>query len=205
MLTEKTLIEKVKAHVIKLLSEELSTDITYHSINHTQDVVRAANEIAEKQEFSEEEIEVLNIAAWFHDVGYTKGSQNHEDRSAEIALEYLEERSYPKEKIEQVKGCILATKMPQKPKNALQKTICDADLMHLASEDYFKKADLLHNEIEKTKLCKIPESEWLKMNQEFLMGHCFFTEYAQKTYHSAVKENLRKVRERLKPWQKKKK
>ncbi|MEM0939308.1 MAG: HD domain-containing protein [Bacteroidota bacterium] len=202
---ENTLIKKVKAHVITLLSEQLSTDITYHSINHTQDVVRASNEIAEKQKFSEEEIEILNIAAWFHDVGYIKGSQNHEDRSAVIAGEYLEKRNYPEEKIKQVKGCILATKMPQKPKNALQKTICDADLMHLASEDYFKKADLLHNEIEKTKLCKIPENEWLKMNQEFLTGHCFFTEYAQKTYYSAVQENLRKVRERLKPWQKTKK
>ena len=40
------------------------------------------------------------------------------------------------------------------------------------------------------------------MNQEFLKSHCFFTEYAQKKYDSAVKENLRKVRQKLKEWQK---
>ena len=51
--------------------------------------------------------------------------------------------------------------MPQSPNNTLEQVLCDADLLHLAQDDYFKKADLLHKEIESTKLCKISEKEWL--------------------------------------------
>ena len=190
---------------MKVLSKQLSDDMTYHSINHTQDVVSSANEIAEKLELSKEELEILNIAAWFHDIGYTESSENHEVRGTKMAEEFLTLKDYPAEKTERVKGCILATRMPQNPQNNLEKIMCDADLMHLADNDYFKKADLLHQELQKTKLCTIPEDEWLQMNQEFLSNHCFFTDYAKHNYECAVKENLRKVRERLNSWKKAKK
>ena len=205
MVIENHILKDVESYVISFLTEHLSDDLTYHSISHTKDVVRCVNELAAEQDFTKEEVEVLNLAAWFHDVGYTKSVEEHEKCSAEMARAFLEGVDYPEERIKSVVGCILATKMPQTPSNALEQTICDADLMHLAAKDYLQKADLLHKEIEKTKFCKIPENEWLKMNQEFLKSHCFFTEYAQKTYESAVKENLKKVRERLKSWQKVKK
>ena len=205
MVIENDILKDIQHHVITFLSENLSDDMTYHSVAHTKEVVRSVNELASKQNFTDEEKEILNIAAWFHDVGYTKSQEEHEKFSAIMAREYLTGLGYNDEKISKIEGCILATKMPQTPTNALEKTICDADLMHLAAKDYFQKADLLHKEIEKTKLCTISEKEWMQMNQEFLNSHCFFTEYAQKTYDSAVKENLRKVRQRLKKWQKAKK
>jgi len=205
MVVENTLLKDIQKYVLSLLSENLSEDITYHSIQHTKEVVHRVNEIANKQNFTAEEIEILNIAAWFHDSGYTVSAEDHETHSANICKSYLQEIGYSIENIGLIEGCILATRMPQNPTNALEQTICDADLMHLADKDYFKKADLLHKEIEKTKLCTIPEKEWMQMNQEFLNSHCFFTDYAHNTYTAAVKENLRKVRERLKKWQKAKK
>lgn len=204
MMNDRSIVKEVKVYVSDLLSQQLSEDMTYHSIHHTIDVVRCANEIAERQDFSEEELEILNVAAWFHDVGYTKGSEEHEQQGAALARQFLENKEYDPDRIERVVSCIMATRMPQNPQNALEKTLCDADLMHLAEEDYFNKAWLLHQEIEKTKFCTIPEDKWLEMNQEFLKSHCFFTDYAKRNYESAVKENLRKVRERLKTWQMKK-
>lgn len=205
MMISSSIISEVKDHAIEVLSKQLPDNMTYHSINHTIDVVASAEEIAEKQQLSEEDLELVQIAAWFHDLGYTKGCDHHEKNGAEMAREFLQEKNFPAVKIEQVVGCIMATQMPQSPKNNLEKILCDADLMHLADDDYFKKADLLHQEIETTKFCKIPENEWLQMNQEFLDKHCFFTDYAKKNYESAVKENLKKVRDRLKSWKKSKK
>ena len=205
MVVENTLVKDVEAYVLGMLRENLSKDITYHSTNHTKEVVRCVNEIAEKENFTEDEVEIVNIAAWFHDTGYTISAEDHETHGASICRSFLKKLDYPQEKAVLVEGCILATQMPQCPTNALEKCLCDADLMHLADKDYFKKADLLHKEIEKTKLCTIPEREWMQMNQEFLKSHCFFTDYAHSTYTAAVKENLRKVRERLKKWQKAKK
>ncbi|MEP2951357.1 MAG: HD domain-containing protein [Ekhidna sp.] len=185
-----------------MLSKQLPDNMIYHSVNHTIDVVASAEEIAEKQNLSHDDVEVVQIAAWFHDLGYTRGCEHHEKNGADMAREFLATKNYPEEKIEQVAGCIMATQMPQNPQNNLEKILCDADLMHLADRDYFKKAALLHQEIETTKLCKITEKEWLQMNQEFLDNHCFFTDYAKKNYESAVKENLKKVRDRLKSWKK---
>ncbi len=205
MVVENTLIKDVQEYVLDLLSKNLSDDITYHSIQHTKEVVRSVNEIAEEEKFNSDEVEIVNIAAWFHDVGYTVNALEHEKYGASMCKTFLQKLDYPEERIDLIEGCILATQMPQSPTNALEKAMCDADLMHLADKDYFRKADLLHKEIEKTKLCTIPEKEWMQMNQDFLNSHCFFTDYAHKTYTAAVKENLRKVRERLKKWQKAKK
>lgn len=203
MIVENSIIEKVKKHVRGILSNDLSNDITYHSIDHTEEVAASAMEIAEKQNMSEGDVEIIQIAAWFHDLGYVKGGDGHEASGARMAEQFLIKEGYALEKIRKVVGCIIATRMPQDPQNSLEKILCDADLMHLAGRDYFKKAELLHKEIEKTKACKISDRDWLKMNEEFLGKHCFFTEYAKKNYEPAVKENLKKVTEQLKSWKKK--
>lgn len=200
-MTEKgNILGLVESYARDILWKELPEEITYHSINHTIDVVSSAIEIGRKQNLEDSEIELLQIAAWFHDLGYTQSAESHEQKGAEIARDFLESHGYPIEAIEKVVGCIMATQMPQNPRNYLEQILCDADLMHLAGEDYFKKADLLHKEIQFTKSCKISEIEWLRMNQDFLNKHCFFTDYAKDNYESAVKENLKKVRQRLQSW-----
>lgn len=196
------IVSKVKSYSTNTLSDKLPDCVIYHSIQHTEDVVESALEIAEEQRFSDEDKEIIEIAAWFHDLGYTTSMERHEEDGAEMARDFLKERNYPEDRIEKVAGCILATKMPQNPKNPLEKVLCDADMMHLAKGDYFKKADMLHREIQVTKSCVISDLEWLKLNSEFLSKHRFFTEYARNKYGASVKANLDKVREKLKKWAK---
>lgn len=200
MVKEDNIVSQAESYAREILWRDLPENLTYHSINHTIEVVNSALEIGRKQALENEDIEVLELSSWFHDLGYSKGVENHERIGADMARNFLEKQGYPEEKIASVEGCIMATQMPQNPQNYLEQIMCDADLMHLAGEDYFKKADLLHKEIEQTKSCKISEVEWLEMNQEFLNKHCFFTEYAKNNYESAVKENLKKVRQRLRSW-----
>ncbi|MEM6829472.1 MAG: HD domain-containing protein [Bacteroidota bacterium] len=202
MIKEKNILEEAESYARNILWRDLPEKMTYHTINHTIDVVESALEIGRKQNLIEEDMEVLQLAAWFHDLGYSKGPENHELVGADMAREFLSTKNYDKESTKKVIGCIMATQMPQNPQNYLEQIMCDADLMHLADEDYFKKADLLHKELEHTKSCKISEKEWLQMNQDFLKKHCFFTDYAKNNYESAVKENLKKVRQRLKSWTK---
>jgi len=205
VIKEADIITAAETYVKEILWRDLPENITYHSINHTIDVGESVLEIGRKQNINEEDIEVLQIAAWFHDLGYTKGCDSHEKFGADMARSFLSSNGYSNEKIQQVVGCIMATTMPQNPQNNLEKILCDADMLHLASEDYFKKADLLHKEIQHTKDCKISELEWLKMNEDFLNQHCFFTDYAKEKYESKVKENLKKISQRLKSWVKKEK
>ncbi len=54
------------------------------------------------------DLETVELAAWFHDLGSVlDGRENHHIIGAEIAEKKLKELGYPKEKIEQVKHCIL--------------------------------------------------------------------------------------------------
>jgi uncharacterized protein len=54
------------------------------------------------------DVEIVEIAAWLHDIGsIIKGRENHHITGAEIAEIKLRESNYPLERIERVKSCIL--------------------------------------------------------------------------------------------------
>ncbi len=161
-----------------MFKNSVDSRLVYHNYNHTLQVVEASNEIALAENVGPDDLEILLLAAWFHDTGYIYGGMNHESKSKEIADQYLNERSFSNEKIEKVHKLIDATKIPQEPSNLLEQIICDADLFHLGSENFKESTNLWQLECEqfcdenKTKL------EWLKINEKFLSDHKYFTNYA---------------------------
>ncbi len=64
------LIDSTKTFVTYLFKEKLSKNYLYHNIIHTSEVVDTCLEIAEHSNLPEDEIEILLLAAWFHDTGY---------------------------------------------------------------------------------------------------------------------------------------
>ncbi len=196
------IVGKAQQYAKKILEEELPSDLKYHSTDHTEFVVQAAEEIGENMRFNAQEMEVLMLAAWFHDVGYKNGLQDHEQLGAQVALEFLSKEGYDDELAAKVAGCIMATQMPQTPRNRVEEALCDADLLHLADPEYFEKAGLLHQEIETTKGVEIGEKEWMKMNKRFISEHSYFTSYARQNYRPAKQENLKKVKKKLKSMKK---
>ena len=99
--------------------------------------------------------------------------------------------------IEQVINCIEATKMPQNPKNIVQEVLCDADLYHLSSGQYFEKAELLRTEFSAIEEDIITESEWLDMSTVFIDNHNYFTEYGKTNLTPKKTKNLKKIKKRL--------
>lgn len=175
---ENDFFKEVKSFVFDLFKNSLDSRLVYHNYNHTLQVVEASNEMALAEKVESHDLELLLIAAWFHDTGYTKGIENHENNSKDIAGEYLSEKNISNEKIEKVNELIDATKMPQKPSNLLEEIICDADLFHLGSENFKQTTNLWQLECEQ--FCEITktELEWLKINEKFLSEHKYFTNYA---------------------------
>jgi len=95
---ENLLIE-VEKYVSLLLRTELSHIYTYHSLSHTQRVVKSTKELIEGEKIGEDDAQNLLIAAWFHDVGYINGFENHEEKSNEIATEFLKKHDLGDDKI----------------------------------------------------------------------------------------------------------
>ena len=79
---------------------------------------------------------ILKTAVLFHDMGYINQYENNETIGVEYARKFLPEYGYFKIQIEKISKLILVTKVPQTPKNKLEKIICDADLDYLGREDF---------------------------------------------------------------------
>lgn len=199
---EATILNKAKEKATHILHEDLSEDITYHTLNHTEFVVSAARQIGKGEGLSNEELEIVELAAWFHDTGYSQSIDNHEEASTKIAREFLTSEAFPEEKIQVVEKCILATRMPQSPKQLIEEVLCDADLSHLGGDDFFVRSEALCNEINKLHGENMASGEWLQKNREFLTDHTYFTRYAKEHYGEAKADNLKTVKKRLKSMKK---
>ncbi len=191
------LIEKVKEYVLWLLQTKIPSNNVYHDVDHTRNVAESAEIIGRASNISDEELEIVVLAAWFHDLGYIEKVDGHEQLSAKYAEEFLLKENYPLEKIERVKGCILATKVPQKPNNLLEEIICDADLSHLGKKSFKDRNDLFREEFEYYFGRQLSDVDWLKKSIDFLNEHKFFTEFARKEYNAQKDKNIARLKEEL--------
>lgn len=188
------LVSKAEVYVLHFLNEKLDNTYVYHNISHTQRVVEKAKEICENIEISDDDKENVLIAAWFHDVGFVKGAENHEEESISIVKNWLEEQNVSEDKIVAVTKIISATKMNTEPESLLEKIISDADCAHLASKKFFNYVSLLRKEWELTGAKKVTDSEWIKENIKFFtQQQKFYTEYALKNWSKAKAKNLSKL------------
>ncbi len=179
--------------VFDLLKTKLPSYHVYHNFTHTSEVVDAIKKIGGKTGLTDDELEPVIIAGWFHDSGFTSTIDNHEDRSIEIAREFLKANNYPENKTEIVVSCINSTRYPQSPQNLFDEIICDADLCHLGTKSFFDKSDLLRVEWEKTCNKQYTDLEWLKINIDFITTHKYFTKYAKKAFDDRKAEALVKL------------
>lgn len=194
---ENEIIKKAEQFIVGLFhSQELKNHV-YHDVTHIQNVVESVATIGKAEGVSEEELEILLIAAWFHDSGYIKKVEGHEELSAEYAEEFLRKNNYPQSKTQKVVGCILSTKVPQRPRNLLEKIICDADLSHLGKKNFKDRNNLFREEFEFHYGKPLTEFQWLEKSIDFLTQHNFFTNYAIKELEPQKKENLSTLRKKL--------
>ncbi|MDP1676137.1 MAG: HD domain-containing protein [Bacteroidota bacterium] len=191
------IVQISSTHVYNLFHNQNSDSALYHNYNHTLEVVSHTKEIATGMNLSLEELEIVLIAAMFHDTGYLQTREDHEELSASIAEQFLSKQHYSQENIKKVIGCIRATKVPQQPVTLLEKVICDADLLNLGKEDCIEKGEVLHKEIEHAIGKSIPEKDWLKQSINFFHEHSYHTDYVRKRYNKSRDENLKKLEEQL--------
>ena len=169
----------------------------YHNINHIEEVVENSNKICSYLNLDSEEKEIILIAAWFHDSFYISSPENHESESANIAESFLIEHNYPKEKIDLVRGCILATKIPQSPKNIFEEILCDADLFHVGSELFFLRNELYKKEIKNQFNSKISDKEFIQNSISFFSAHKFLSNYAKEFLEEQKQQNIQKLKKQL--------
>jgi hypothetical protein len=185
----KNIIKKAEQTASALLLT-LPETMVYHNLYHTRSVAKAAKSIGSYSNLTDEELEILMLSAWFHDTGFKFDYDNHEEKSVEVAMDFLKQNNYPVKKTAQVIACIRSTKLSQKPTSKVECVLHDADFIHLSKKSYFDKLLLLKNEREKITGKKIGEYEWYQQNLEFLKTHVYCTDYGKTVLNPKVKQNI---------------
>jgi predicted metal-dependent HD superfamily phosphohydrolase len=176
-----------------LLKDKLSSAYTYHNLDHTIQVVDKIKILAKEENISPEDTENLLLAGWFHDLGYVDNADNHEEESRKIASDFLKQHQFPEERIAKIGELILATDKFYKPKNHLEEVIKDADLYHLASDDYFRISENLRQEIKEVHHQKFSKLKWAELNISFFAKHQFYTKFAKENWQPEKEKNVEKI------------
>ena len=163
--------------MLNKLKADLPEHLTYHGIEHTMDVLNVCEQYIRRLNLGEEERFLLRIGAVVHDMGFLNGSANHEEVGAGMASELMLQLGMKAAQIEEVTGLVLSTKIPQTPKNELQKIICDADLDYLGRDDYPEISQRLYKEFKFMKVIQTDE-DWKNLQINFLKAHYFHTPFA---------------------------
>lgn len=189
--------KKAGKFILNKLSKELPIYLSYHSVDHIQDVYDAAEKIGQQENITPHEMKLLLTACWYHDAGFLKGPKDHEEESCKIVRENLPLYGYKPDEIELICGMIRATKIPQSPKTFLEEIMADADLDYLGRDDFFSIGDKLFAELSVFGFLS-SEDEWNRLQVRFLESHRYFTKTALKLRQLKKEEHLQLVKSKIK-------
>lgn len=176
-----------------IFESKLPKELLYHDLNHTLDVINVCNQYILRKNIHYPEAELLEVAALLHDIGFTVTYKNHEEKSSEIAGKLMSECGFSNCEIEVVRGLIMATKIPQSPKNDLERIICDADLDYLGRNDFEVISERLFHELKNLSLIEDRES-WNKIQIRFLEAHSYHTDFAKKNRQPKKEKRLAELK-----------
>ena len=186
---EKHINPELKEKIFDDLSNILDENYSYHNLDHTKRVISAAVDIGSNYDLSEKDWRCLLTACLLHDYGFIESHVEHEKISAKLSSQILPKYDFSETDIQIINSLIIVTKLEKKPKNLLESIIRDADLEYLGSEDFIKISPLLKKEWINCEVVK-SDSEFYKIQYEFILNHSFYTDFMIKNSINQKKVNI---------------
>jgi len=191
------IVSKAESYVTGLFKEKLPENLLYHNLSHTYEVAEISKELGEISKLSDSELEMLQVAAWFHDTGYIKKYNGHEEESLKYAKEFMDGEDYDEKKQEVVARLIKSTIKGHRPKDMLEEILHDADMAHIGRKRFFRKGELLRVELESYLDETYSELEWEKKQYQFLINNNFITKAGKQEYGKRRVKNIKKQRKNI--------
>lgn len=196
MINYRDLLDQIKHYVVNFYENHPSEVFVYHNLSHTLDVIKAIQQIGAHYQLGESDSFIVDAAGWFHDLGYYSSLENHEERGAAMAEDFLLQKEVDRETVAAIKSCILATRLPQSPHTLNEQIVCDADLFHLGTSDFKEKNKRMYAEYEAVKGVKIKKSQWRKSTIALFEQHHYHTDYCRKVLEEGKTLNLQSLKEK---------
>lgn len=179
--------------IYERLRTQLPPHLSYHNSHHTHYVVEKTLFLAEQEQVSLYDRDLLVVAALYHDIGYFMGREEHESSSCKFVRRELPFKGYTELELQHICGMIMATRVPQDPQNLSEKIIADADLFYLGTEEYSNYSKKLYQEI----LFYEPgldEHSWLELQYKFLSSHSYHTNFGKTILEPVKQLNMAELR-----------
>ena len=84
------LLSATEAYAKDVLLNHLPKEYGYHTIDHTVQVVEAAEKIGLETGLDENQVMLIKMAAWLHDLGYVNKYEGHEEEGIKMAEAFLQ-------------------------------------------------------------------------------------------------------------------
>ncbi len=190
-------IDEAVAYAIRQLEVHLPASLLYHNVWHSKvEVTTAVLHLAQAEKLPFKETRLLQVAAAFHDIGFTRSFEEHELAGVEIVREVLPQFGFAKTDITLVEGMILATRLPQSPTSLPEAILADADLDVLGREDFFERNAQLRAELAALGR-PFPQIAWLQNQLNFVSSHRYFTQSAKKLRQQGKTQNIKALAAKL--------
>ena len=188
---------EVEKYVLTRLKNELPDNLFYHSLQHTEDVLKNVERLSVSEGIDKDSAILLQTAALFHDFGYIKQYSDNESVGCNYAKEILPGFDYSEDEISRISEMIMATVIPQAPKSIYDEILCDADLDYLGRDDFNDISILLRKELEAHGVI-FSNKEWYEFELSFMEKHTYFTDTAKRTRQPVKDQNIEFIRNELK-------
>ncbi|MFI8425299.1 hypothetical protein [Streptomyces sp. NPDC085479] len=174
----------------------------YHTVAHLRAVLDRVDELAD-QGGEGGELELVRLAAWFHDAVYRPDRSENEERSAALAERALNEAGLTPHEIAEVARLVrLTVTHDPDPGDLNGETLCDADLAILASDPdtYRGYAAAVREEYGFVPDATFREGRATILRRLLDLPRLFRTPYGAAVWEEKARENLerelRELRER---------
>jgi uncharacterized protein len=188
--------ENARRYALERLEHNLSPAYLYHSLAHTRDEVAPAVErLASLEHVAEDALLLLRTAAYYHDIGLVRQRASHEAAGVQIAAVTLPSFGYSRAQIRLISGMIMATQLPQNPRNHLEQLLADADLDVLGRLDFLPRNQALRAEMTAFG-ATTSDMQWYRQQLHFMRTHHYWTAAAralrdaQKRHNCAALQRL---------------
>lgn len=139
-------------HILSRLERELRAEFSYHNLQHTLRVMGRAFELAADERLSGEALELLMLAAAFHDSGFLVAADRHEQHSVAVFSEAAarvdeltaDDRAVVSQMI--LDTMILPGQPCQQSHHPLSKLLLDADMAGFGSTKFLDDMRMLFQE-----------------------------------------------------------
>ena len=187
------ILKKIETFTRTLFLEHPNPNLFFHNIEHTEKVVQRCEMALIELNCSENEKLILLGAAWLHDIGYLFTYKEHEAKSIELAVPFLESIHLDKVIIKAIQSCIEATKIGIIPQSKLEKLLKDIDAAYGLYTDFWEKGNNIRREWALTTLLTFTDMEWIQLQVKFLKNLKMHSKYGEKHFKVIIEEWVYKI------------